>query len=79
MQRLNLSFWKKKDFEEARETKLYPHFLAYVKKEYDYRVESWATFVRIESQLPTRGSNTNNYVEISMRLTKEKVFRSELA
>lgn len=61
-------------FEGAEVSKKYPHYLAHVTKDYGYRVETWATYFRIENELPTRGSNTNNYCESSMRLTKEKVF-----
>ena len=61
-------------FEGAEVSKKYPHYLAHVTKDYGYRVETWTTYFRIENELPTRGSNTNNYCESSMRLTKEKVF-----
>ena len=48
--------------------------MEHLAKAYGRRIETWALFYRRENNLPTRGSETNNYVEISMRLTKEKQF-----
>ena len=62
------------DLEEAEVSKLYPQFLAHLHKRYAYRIETWALYVRKAKNLPTRGSNTNNYCEASMKLTKERQF-----
>ena len=53
---------------------IYPQFLAHIHKLYLHRVETWALYSRVERQLPTRGSNTNNYCEASMKTTKENQF-----
>ena len=37
-------------------------------------METWALFSRIEKELPTHGSNTTAYAEISMKATKETQF-----
>ena len=52
----------------------YPEYLRHLAKAYGNRVETWATYIRNEKGLPTRGSNTNNYCEASMRTTKERQF-----
>ena len=48
--------------------------MEHLAKAYGRRIETWALFYRRENNLPTRGSETNNYVETSMKLTKEKQF-----
>ena len=53
---------------------IYPNYLLHLRKSYGKRVEAWATYIRNERGLPTRGSNTNNYCEASMRTTKEVQF-----
>ena len=53
---------------------MYPNYLLHLQKSYGKRVEAWATYIRNERGLPTRGSNTNNYCETSMRTTKEVQF-----
>ena len=50
----------------------YPEYLRHLAKAYGNRVETWATYIRNEKGLPTRGSNTNNYCEASMIMTKEE-------
>ena len=62
------------DLEEDEVSKLYPQFLAHIQKRYAHRFETWALFVRKAKNLPTRGSNTNNYCEASMKTTKERQF-----
>ena len=52
----------------------YPQYQNYLEKIFGGRVESWALFSRIENELPTHGSNTTAYAEISMRVTKETQF-----
>ena len=52
----------------------YPHYLCHLKKSYSHRVETWALYSRLDRGLPTRGSNTNNYCETSMKTTKEVQF-----
>ena len=63
-----------KDLEDDVVSKLYPQFLSHVQKRYSHRIETWALFVRKAKNLPTRGSNTNNYCEASMKTTKERQF-----
>ena len=53
---------------------LYKNFQAHIQKLYSHRVDTWALFSRLERQLPTRGSNANNYCEASMKTTKENQF-----
>ena len=53
---------------------LYQNFQAHIKRLYSHRIETWALYSRLERQLPTRGSNTNNYCEASMKTTKETQF-----
>ena len=60
--------------EDDEISKLYPQFVEHIAKLYGKRIETWALFYRLENNLPTRGSNTNNYCEASMKLTKEKQF-----
>ena len=57
----------------------YPQYMTYLEKCYGNRPEAWATYSRIERQLPTHGSNTTAYAEISMKLTKETVFGRQKA
>ena len=52
----------------------YPQYQNYLEKIFGGREESWALFSRIEKELPTLGSNTAAYAEISMRVTKETQF-----
>ena len=54
--------------------KKYPQYQNYLEKIFGGREESWALFSRIEKELPTFGSNTAAYAEISMRVTKETQF-----
>ena len=63
-----------KELEDDELSKKYPHFVEHLAKAYGRRIETWALFYRRENNLPTRGSDTNNYVENSMKLTKEKQF-----
>ena len=63
-----------KELEDDELSKKYPHFVEHLAKAYGRRIETWALFYRRENNLPTRGSDTNNYVETSMKLTKEKRF-----
>ena len=63
-----------KELEDDELSKKYPHFVEHLAKAYGRRIETWALFYRRENNLPTRGSETNNYVETSMKLTKEKQF-----
>ncbi|XP_041479165.1 uncharacterized protein LOC121426833 isoform X1 [Lytechinus variegatus] len=49
----------------------YPKFLAHVDTVYQRR-EAWADC--LQKELPIRGNRTNNFVESSMRVIKEKVF-----
>ena len=37
--------------------------MEHLAKAYGRRIETWALFYRRENNLPTRGSETNNYVE----------------
>ena len=62
------------ELEENEVSRKYPQFLAHIQKSYGHRIETWALFVRKAKNLPTRGSNTNNYCEASMKTTKEKQF-----
>ena len=54
--------------------KKYPQYQNYLLKNFGGRVETWALFSRIEKELPTHGSNTTAYAEISMKATKETQF-----
>ena len=57
----------------------YPQFMRYLEKCYGNRPQAWATYSRIERKLPTHGSNTTSYAEISMKLTKETQFGRQKA
>ena len=52
----------------------YPQYGSYLLKNFGGRVDAWALFARIEKELPTHGSNTTAYAEISMKATKETQF-----
>ena len=52
----------------------YPQYLTHLKKSYGHRIETWAQYIRTDRGWPTRGSNTNNYCETSMKTTKETQF-----
>ena len=62
------------ELEEAELSRKFPQFLVHLQRRYAHRVETWALFVRKMKNLPTRGSNTNNYCEASMKTTKEQQF-----
>ena len=62
------------EFESCDVCGKYPNFEDYLMKTYGGRAEAWALFSRIERELPTHGSNTTAYAEISMRATKETQF-----
>ena len=53
---------------------MYPEYLRHLQKSYGHRIETWAQYIRTDRGLPTRGSNTNNYCEASMKTTKEVQF-----
>ena len=57
----------------------YPQFMNYLEKCYGRRPQAWAMYSRIERKLPTHGSNTTAYAEVSMKLTKETVFGRQKA
>ena len=63
----------------SQECLKYPQFLRYLDQCYGNRPNAWATYSRIERQLPTHGSNTTAYAEVSMKLTKETVFGRQKA
>ena len=68
-------FEKCEDIFKSNEVSLmYLNFQAHIHKMYSHRVDTWALYSRKERELPTRGSNTNNYCEASMRTTKENQF-----
>ena len=50
-----------KELEDDELSKKYPHFVEHLAKAYGRRIETWALFYRRENNLPTRGSETNNY------------------
>lgn len=52
----------------------YPQYLDYLQNTYGGRHEAWALYSRIQRRLPTHGSNTNAYAEVSMKVTKETQF-----
>ena len=52
----------------------YPQYLTHLKKSYGHRIETLAQYIRTDRGWPTRGSNTNNYCETSMKTTKETQF-----
>jgi len=52
----------------------YSNFLKHVESDYLTRKAEWALSERISKSLETHGTNTNNYVETSFRLTKENQF-----
>ena len=52
----------------------YPQYLSYLQETYGGRHEAWGLYSRIERKLPTHGSNTNAYAEVSMKMTKEIQF-----
>ena len=62
------------DLEEDPLFEKYPQYGNYLMKNFGGRVESWALFSRIENELPTHGSNTTSFAEISMKVTKETQF-----
>ena len=49
----------------------YPLFINHVKKDLLPRYKEWALSERYEKQYPTHGVNTTNFVEASMRMTKD--------
>ena len=57
----------------------FPNFLEYLETQYFDRVEDWALYYRKENNLPTHNTNTNNYVEISFRETKDHQFNRQKA
>ena len=57
----------------------YSHYLEYLESQYFNRIEAWALFYRKENMLPTHNTNTNNYVEISFRETKDHQFNRQKA
>ena len=65
---------RQEEFEDCGVCEKYPQYQTYLEKNFGGRVESWALFSRIERELPTHGSNTTAYAEISMRVTKETQF-----
>ena len=52
----------------------YPQWINYISTLYLGRPETWSMYSRIERRLPTHGSNTTAYAEVSMKITKETVF-----
>ena len=61
-------------FRSDNVSNMLPNFQTHIHRLYAHRIETWALFSRLERQLPTRGSNTNNYCEASMKTTKENQF-----
>lgn len=53
--------------------------MTYLDSNYGKRPQAWATYSRRERNLPTHGSNTTAFAEISMKLTKETVFGRQKA
>ena len=52
----------------------YPNYCVHVENSLLPRKSEWALSYRIEKKLETHGTNTNNHVETSFRLTKENQF-----
>ena len=65
---------RQEELDQCETFEKYPQYQNYLEKIFGGRVESWALFSRIENELPTHGSNTTAYAEISMRVTKETQF-----
>ena len=65
---------KMEEFNSCETCSKYPQYAKHLEKSYADRQPTWAMFSRRERQLPTHGSNTNAYAEISMKATKETQF-----
>ena len=52
----------------------YPNYVNKVTRDLLPRATEWSIAERTERQAPTHNSNTNNYVEVSMRFSKDKQF-----
>ena len=50
------------------------NFIVHIEKSYLDRTESWSMHFRKEKNLPTHNVNTNNHIESSFRIMKDKIF-----
>ena len=52
----------------------YPHYISRIEDDLMPKQREWSISARNHENAPTHGCNTNNYVEVSFRITKDEQF-----